>query len=602
MTTRRALVLALLAVVCTVLNALKPVHIDDAALAMNSHQDADHPLDPYGFRMLWWYIPQPANEILGPPVLPYSWALGRVLFQERPWLWKLGLLPWCLLLVWGVYGLLRRFAPGLELPLTVMTVMGPALLPSLNLMLDVPALALSLTAVHLFLGACDGDSFGWAVLAGLVAGVAMQTKYTGAVAPAVMLLAAATARRWRLWPAAALAAAQVFAAWEFLIALLYGESHFLFSLRASAGSLGGKGALIVLFFSYLGGTAPFLFLLGLAALGARRRWQAAAAATVLAGFALIVLFDTHFFGTVRPSPRLFGAMETPKWDFPGSEIVFEAFAAGGAAVLVLGVRRLWADGAGDADDRRATLFLVLWLGLEALAYFPLTPFPATRRVLGALVPLTLLIGRLAARARPSPRARRAAWLWAGGAAALGLAFFALDAWEAYAEEWGAEQAAAWVAARDRESPLALGAGTAGLLGSPLGPGPLIAASAALVPGRGGGGQAWIVGHHGFQYYAEQCGMRSTYQEAPPQDAPREGDWLASPDEHVASEEIDLKDPALCEEARLTFADALPLRTVLCYYSGRAPLEHLEGPRMTVRIFRVIAAFHPRPKPEKPKDD
>ena len=105
------------------------------------------------------------------------------------------------------------------------TVLGPALLPSLNLMLDVPALALSLTAVCLFLRACDRDAIGQAVLAGLVAGVAMETKYTGAVAPAVMLLAAATTRRWRLWPGAALAAAQVFVAWEFLTALLLSLIH-----------------------------------------------------------------------------------------------------------------------------------------------------------------------------------------------------------------------------------------------------------------------------------------------------------------------------------------------------------------------------------------
>ncbi|HVS40406.1 MAG TPA: hypothetical protein VMS17_32915, partial [Gemmataceae bacterium] len=199
MTIRRAAVLVLIAVAYTGLNAIKPLHIDDAALAMNSAQDHAHPLDPYGFRMLWWYMPDPANEILGPPVLPYSWAAGRALFGERPVLWKLGLLPWTLLLVFALHGLLRRFAAGVELPLTVMTVIGPAPLPSLNLMLDIPALALSLTAIRVFLGACDRDSFGLAVLAGLVAGLAMQTKYTGATAPAVMLLAAATQRGATRW-------------------------------------------------------------------------------------------------------------------------------------------------------------------------------------------------------------------------------------------------------------------------------------------------------------------------------------------------------------------------------------------------------------------
>ena len=280
---RRALFLVLLAVVCTGLNALKPLHIDDAAYAYYSRQDATHPLDPYGFDILWYYEPQPALEVLAPPVLPYTWAAARVLFGERPWAWKWAMLPWTLLLVGSMYALLRRFAAGVELPLTVMTALSPAILPSINLMLDVPALALSLASVHLFLVACDRDSFGRAAAAGFVAGLAMQTKYTGAVAPAVMLLAAATTGRWRLWPAAAVAAAQVFLSWELLMALLYGQSHFLLSLRSSSGSFLDKGALAALFFSYLGGLAPFLVVLGMAALGVRRRWLAAAAALIVAG-------------------------------------------------------------------------------------------------------------------------------------------------------------------------------------------------------------------------------------------------------------------------------------------------------------------------------
>ena len=242
--TRHAVLLCLLAVVFTGLNAVKPLHIDDAAYAYYSAQDAAHPLDPYGFKVLWYYEPQPADEIMAPPVLPYAWALGRVLFGERPWLWKLGLLPWNLLLAWAVYALLRRFARGVELPMTVLTVLSPALLPSLNLMLDLPALALSLAAIDWFLAACDRDSCGLAVLAGLAAGLAIETKYTGLMAPAVMLLAAATTDRWRLWPAAALTAAQVFFTWEFLIALLYGKSHFLFFLcrRWNIGSKSRSGA------------------------------------------------------------------------------------------------------------------------------------------------------------------------------------------------------------------------------------------------------------------------------------------------------------------------------------------------------------------------
>jgi hypothetical protein len=556
-TTRRALLLVLLAAVYAGLNALKPIHIDDAALAMNSAQNAAHPLDPYGFTMLWYYQPQPGNHILGPPVFPYYWALGRELFGERPWLWKLFLLPWCLLFVGALHALLRRFAPGMELPLTVMTVLSPALLPSLNLMLDVPALALSLASVCLFLRGCDRNAYGLAALAGFVAGLAMETKYTGVVAPAAILLAAIAFRRWRLWPAAAVAAAQVFVTWEFLTAVLYGESHFLHSLRAaSGGSLAVKGALAAPFFSYVGGLAPFLFLLGLAALGVRKRWLAAAAVGVVAGFALIVLFEAHFGGEVYPSPTLFPQVHAPTWDFPGSEVVFDAFAAGGAVVVLFAMRRLWAGD--DEAGRRETLFLVLWLVLEMLAYYPLTPFPATRRVLGSLVALTLLIGRLAARAWPTPPLRRAAWPWVACGALLALGYFALDWREAYAEEWGAEQAAAWMKAQ-------------------------------------GTGQCWYVGHYGFQYYAEKHGLEAawaSHDEATPPHL-RRGDWLARPDKRVASQLLDFDSPALREVTQLTLRDDLPLRTVSCYYCGRAPLEHHEGPRITVRIYRVEQDYDPR---------
>lgn len=52
---------------------------------------------------------------------------------------------------------------------------------------------------------------------------------------------------------------------------------------------------------------------------------------VVAGFGLIVLFEAQFGGEVFPSRMLFGYIETPKWDFPGGEVVFNAFAAGGRA-------------------------------------------------------------------------------------------------------------------------------------------------------------------------------------------------------------------------------------------------------------------------------
>ena len=58
--------------------------------------------------------------------------------------------------------------------MVVLTVLSPMFLPSLNLMLDVPCVALGLGALALFCRACGRRSLILAVLAGLVAGLAIQ--------------------------------------------------------------------------------------------------------------------------------------------------------------------------------------------------------------------------------------------------------------------------------------------------------------------------------------------------------------------------------------------------------------------------------------------
>src|SRR5262249_36298561 len=140
-----------LACVFTLLNCFKPLHMDDVAYHAFASHIAEHPTDPYGFDLFWDGQVKPAFQVLAPPLLPYWLAAALHLFGDRPFLWKLWLLPFAVVLVFALHTLARRFARGLERPLVAMAVLSPALLPSFNLMLDVPALALSLGAVALFL-------------------------------------------------------------------------------------------------------------------------------------------------------------------------------------------------------------------------------------------------------------------------------------------------------------------------------------------------------------------------------------------------------------------------------------------------------------------
>src|SRR5262249_54538615 len=147
----------------TLLNLPKPLTVDDAAYYYFARHIAADPLHPYDFQMFWYEWPQPANTVLAPPVLPYWWSLALHLFGDRPWLWKLWLLPFSILLAGSLHALYRRFAHGMERPLVWLTILSPLFLPSLNLMLDVPAVALGLTALALFFRACGRRSAGLAV-------------------------------------------------------------------------------------------------------------------------------------------------------------------------------------------------------------------------------------------------------------------------------------------------------------------------------------------------------------------------------------------------------------------------------------------------------
>lgn len=259
--TRGQLLVGGLALLLTLLNALKPVHVDDTTYHAFARQIAKRPLDPYGFALLYFNQALPANHVLAPPVFGYWFGAGVALFAERPLLWKLWLFPFALVLVAALWALARRFAPGLERPLILLAVLSPTIVPGFNLMTDVPCLALGLAALALFVSACDRRPWGRAALAGVVAGLAMQTKYTALLVPAVMLAYAALERGLPRWLVAAAVAGLLFASWEAFIAWRYGESHFLYHLRNQAGQVSGRIQLVAPLLVLLGYTAPTVLLL-----------------------------------------------------------------------------------------------------------------------------------------------------------------------------------------------------------------------------------------------------------------------------------------------------------------------------------------------------
>jgi hypothetical protein len=64
---------------------------------------------------------------------------------------------------------------------------------------------------------------------------------------------------------------------------------------------------------------------------------------------------------------------------------------------------------------------------------------------------------------------------------------------------------------------------------------------------------------------------------------RPGDWLVN-DAALPPEAAGVP-PGFHPCGELAWADALPYRTFACYYGSGCPLEHQEGPRCAVRLYR-----------------
>jgi hypothetical protein len=543
-------VLALLAALYTGLNAAKPLTIDDAYYVSFARHLADQPLaDPYCFREIWYYHYEDANDILAPPVLPTWVALGMRLLGDEPTLWKLWLFPFALLLVVALHALFRRFCRGLELPLTVLTVLSPTFLPAFNLMLDVPELALALAATALGLRACDRDRLGAAVGAALLAGLAMQTKYTGFLAPPAMVAYALLRRRWRLAAVFALLPAALFAGWEGYVFTRHGASHFLHNI-GDGGTLDDKVKNLGPLAAMLGGLAPVVFLLGVAAL-IRQRWLAVAGAgLVVAGF-----------GLVAAEPLLEDAVHLLEQTIHVERVDLQGvclgLAFGGLALTTVAlVVRLGLRGMGWRRRRVsvADLFLLGWLALELGGMFALTTFPAARRVMGVVVVLTLLAGRVAARTCHHGPRRRLMLGLTGLGVALGALYAGVDWWEATVRRDGAVDAAAVVREQDPRAKI------------------------------------WYVGHWGFQFYAERLGMAAVdpYEERVNSDGSvlRQGEWLIVPHVGIHHQGVTIDEERLEEVRVLVWDDWLPFSTVPCYYCGHQSLRRQSGPRMVVGIYRV----------------
>jgi hypothetical protein len=521
------------AVALTALNALKPLTADDPSYYWHAQQIARHPLDPYGGTMVFREIVGPSVHNVAPPVALYWMALGLRVTGDDPQRLKLWLLPFALLLTGACSGLLQRFARGLEAPGIWLIALSPAILPSLNLMLDVPALALSLTAVWVFLRAMDRDSWPLAIGAGAIVGLAIQTKYTGFTVGAVLLAAGFLRGRPAMAVAACAVAGLMFVGWEAWVLGRYGESQFLYFLgRRERGETGPRSVLDLIrpLVRMLGPLASPLIPLGLVGLGAAKRWILLSMALVAGAHLALALVPEG-----APERVLSVYNLTLGWLGPALLVIV-------AAVAWRLVGREWR----ETDVR----LLALWLAIELLAYLFLSTFPAARRTLGLFTVLVVLTCALASRACRLEHGRRA--LVRGAAAlsvALGGFYFVIDLDDARAERATVERVH------------------------------------SLVAGGGSGRVRYLATNWGgFQFYAPRAGFlpvvpgRSTF-------AP--GDWLVVPWNIQPKNRLTLEDSSLSRVEALSWGARLPLSTRDAFYLGTRPIRRPDPDWRAAIVYRAV---------------
>lgn len=513
-----------LAVVVTLVNAIKPVLIDDTAYLTFARHLAKQPLDPYGFTLHWYTFPDRAFDVLLPPVLPYWLALGIAIFGEHVFLLKLWLFPILLCFTTSLNVLLRRFARGAEGIALPLITLSPAVLPTVNFMLDIPAAALALASLALF----TRRDLTWrtAIAAGLLAGIAMQTKYTAMLAPAAILWFGITHRRIRLAILACVVAAAVFGTWEGWLFQKYGESHFLHHLaEQSAGSGNWLKEKMNLIPGLLGHSGLMGF--GIALFAVR--------ATGLSNRRLILIAVLWFFGFLCTAVDVVRAGFI--WRPIGTCVVMAALFA---AIYIIAKRK-------GFRYSRGSWFLAGWLLLELAGYFVLTPFPAGRRVIG----FTLVFGLVAARMLSRIRHERTPRGWMLPFAIwISLLFTAVDTVDAFAEKVLAEQAVRELRNEKR---------------------------------------IWYAGHWGFQYYCERAGFvmivpgQSVLQPGDVVVMPTRT-HIGNIELHPKR-----KDTSWHRLARHRVWDALP-RTIPNFYGGNDPTVMHDGERMAMTIYLVVKPY------------
>jgi Dolichyl-phosphate-mannose-protein mannosyltransferase len=222
---RSHVVLAVLTLICLAPFSGKPFHMDDPLFVWAAQQIVHHPLDPYGFNVVWYTTSAPASEIVkNPPLAAYYLAgVGRVAGWSERTLHIAFLLP-ALVAILGTYNLASRLTTN-PLLAAIATLLTPGfLVSSTNVMCDTLMLAAWILAIIFWLEGLNRASPLFLTSSALLISFCALTKYFGmALIPLLLVYSIARKRRLGSWALYLLIPVAFLAAYQYWTHIQYGR-------------------------------------------------------------------------------------------------------------------------------------------------------------------------------------------------------------------------------------------------------------------------------------------------------------------------------------------------------------------------------------------
>jgi Dolichyl-phosphate-mannose-protein mannosyltransferase len=370
--------------------AQKPFHIDDSAFLEIAQNILEHPLDPFhGSVALVDYdyqifkrlgkAPNTFESMSHPPLVPYLMAAvitlrGRI----DEFTLHLAFLIFPVMAALSAFYISERFCERPLIAVLVLVTTPIFMVNAQNLMTDVPAMALSLCSVAVFIYSAEHEQTAYALLAGALGGLAALARYPGLISPLLLIIySIITQKGLRLSIFAAVVSAAVFGIWLIDNFAIYSTAHIWASYKFYKYfydylGFGVKHTLIkvVSDFSAIGGCA-FLGAIALFYFKKKNRFVVFAIALVIAAL-LIFLLKKYTLALADYSNLQIVAL----FCFLSAGIYFVAETIG---VVI--------QNAGTPEMK----FLAVWLFLTLVPALFLLPFGTGRYMLPALFPMILIL-------------------------------------------------------------------------------------------------------------------------------------------------------------------------------------------------------------------